>query len=61
MNLPSKSVNVIPNSFKDSRVSSRCIRVKIVLKPVAMVSALSRVVALTLVNTAINSFNASVP
>ena len=42
-------------------VSSLCILVNIVLKPVAIVSALSRVVCLTLVNTAKNSFNAFVP
>ena len=60
-NFPSTSVRFTPYSFKASIVSPLCIRVKIVLKPVAIVSALSRVVARMLVNTAINSFNACVP
>ena len=37
-------------------VCGLCIRVKIVLKPVPILSALSRVVALTLVNKEISSF-----
>ena len=60
-NFPSRSVNSIPNAFSDSTVSCLWIRLKIVLNPVAIVSALSRVVARTLVNTAINSLRASVP
>ena len=47
--------------MRASIVELLCILVKIVLKPVAIVSALSRVVALTLVNTAINSLRASLP
>ena len=42
-------------------MSSLCTLVKIVRRPVAIVSALSRVVDLTLVKTAKNSFKASVP
>ena len=54
-------MSVTPNSLRASIVDPLWILVKIVRKPVAIVSALSRVVDLTLVNTAINSFNASVP
>ena len=60
-NFPSTSVRFTPYCFKASIVSPLCTRVKIVLRPVAIVSALSRVVARILVNTAINSFNACVP
>ena len=51
----------MPNSLSASTVPPLCILVKIVRKPVAIVSALSRVVARTLVNTAINSLRASFP
>ena len=54
-NLPFKSTSSTPNCFKYSIVWGRWIRVKIVRKPVPILSALSRVVALTLVNKANNS------
>ena len=47
----------MPSSLRLSIVSDLWIRVKIVLKPVAIVSAVSRVVARTDVNKAINSFS----
>ena len=55
-NLPFKSTSSTPNCLKNSIVLGLCILVKIVRKPVAILSADSRVVALTLVNSAISSF-----
>ena len=54
-NFPSASCNSMPNFFKLLIVSTRCVRVKIVLKPVAILSADSRVVLLTDVNSAKSS------
>ena len=55
-NCPVKSCKSTPNVFKNFWVLIRCIRVKMVRKPVAILSADSRVVARTDVNKAINSF-----
>ena len=55
MNLPSASCNSIPRALRLLIVSTRCTRVKIVRKPVAILSADSRVVALTDVNNARSS------
>ena len=54
-NFPSSVSSSTPNDLKNSIVLGLWIRVKIVRKPVAILSALSRVVALTLVNKPISS------
>ena len=53
--LPSKSVSDTPNCSRNLIVLGRLIRVKIVRKPVAIVSADSRVVERTAVNKARSS------
>ena len=55
INLPFKSVSSIPICLRNLRVLGRWSLVKMVRKPVAMVSADSRVVLLTEVKRASNS------
>jgi len=56
-NLPSRSCRSTPSCLRNFNVVGLWIRVKIVLRPVAILSALSRVVDLTEVNTAISSLS----
>ena len=59
-NFPDVSVSSTPKLCKASIVPLLCILVKIVLRPVAIVSADSRVVDLTAVNMAENCCRASI-
>ena len=61
MNLPWASCNSIPKPLKNLIVLRRCILVMIVRKPVAILSALSLVVALIEVKVAMNSLRACLP
>lgn len=57
MKLPFASISSILNCFRNSIVPLRCILVKIVLRPVAIVSALSLVVDRTAVKMPISSLS----